>query len=164
MSGQNSYGYAAPRGVAGGLFDVSPYRIDSRVNGEKQAGAMKFGMGAVQGDSPGTNVALPDDGAEEGGFEGLVMTGHTTEMDVEGKVVIAPLQTVGVLRWGKAWALVASGAEPAYGDYLYLVTEEGADRGKFTNDEDGGLAVNGRFVGGAVSGDLAPVEIFNQKS
>ena len=56
---QNSYSYKTPKGVAGGLLDLSPYSVDSRINGETTPGALKFGMGVVQGATPGTNVKLP---------------------------------------------------------------------------------------------------------
>jgi len=160
MSGQMSYSYKTPKGVAGSLFDISPYRVDSRVNGEP-GDAMQFGMGVVQGGSPGVNVAVPVASSEPGQFEGLLLTGFVNEMDMGGNVKIRPLQTVGILRWGKAWARVASDVEPVYGEGLYVVLT-GPDRGKFTNDSEGTLPVNGRFVGGLGTGAIAPVEIFNQ--
>jgi len=164
MSVQKSYNYFAAKGVAGGLFDLSPHRVDSRVNGETVPGAMKFGMGAVQGEKPGTNVLLPDNDSTADVFEGLVLTGHTTEMSDDGKVRLQKFQTVGILRWGKAWALVASDAAPSYGEQLYLVINEGDDRGKFTNVAENNLPINGRFVGDSGNGGIAPVEIFAQIS
>ena len=161
MSGQLSYNYSTPKGVAGGLFDISPYSIDSRVNGEVKPDALMFGMGAVQGANPGVNVLVPDDTFEPAMFEGVVLTGFTQEMNMAGDVKIYPLQTVGILRWGKCWARVAGGVTPTYGDQLYLVID-GDEAGLFTNDEEDGVAVNGRFIGGLGTGDIAPVEIFNQ--
>lgn len=157
---QNSYNYTTPKGVAGGLYDLSPYQIDSRVNGAP-AGALKFGMGVVQGTVPGTNIALPAAAATADKFEGLVLTGFTQEMDMAGDVAVRNKQTVGVLRYGKAWARLQKDAAPAYGDNLYLITD-GDDAGLFTNAASGNLAVNGRFVGAADSTGIAPVEIYNQ--
>lgn len=56
---QTSYNYTTPKGVAGGLYDLAPYQVDSRVNGEATPGVLKFGMGVVQGTTPGTNVVRP---------------------------------------------------------------------------------------------------------
>ena len=95
---QNSYSYKTPKGVAGGLLDLSPYSVDSRINGETTPGALKFGMGVVQGATPGTNVKLPTSASTADKFEGLLLTGFVQEMDTAGDVTIKPKQTVGVLR------------------------------------------------------------------
>ena len=163
MSMRNSYTYQTPKGVAGGLMDISPYSIDSRVNGETDADALKFGMGAVQGGSPGVDVVVPNDADTADKFEGVVMTGYTNEMDMLGDVRIQHLKTVGILRYGKAWARIVKGITPAYGDALYLVND-GTDAGLFTNDATDTLEINGRFIGTAGTGDIAPVEIYNQKA
>jgi hypothetical protein len=164
MSGQLSYSYQTPKGVAGGLFDISPYRIDSRVNGETCAGKMMFGMGAVQGDNPGVNALVPDAGNPGAQFEGIVMTGFTNQMDAAGKVRIFPLQTIGILRWGTAWGRVADGVTPVCGDPAYLIAD-GSEAGYFTNDGgDDNLAVNGRFIGGLGTGGVAPIELYNQNA
>lgn len=160
---QKSYSYTTPKGVAGGLMDLSPYSVDSRVNGETTPGALKFGMGVVQGTTPGTNVALPTAAATADKFEGLLLTGFVQEMDAEGSVAVKPKQTVGVLRYGKAWARVPKNTTAAYGDKLYLITS-GNNAGLFTNVATGNLAVNGRFIGTADTTDVAPVEIFNQSA
>ncbi len=158
---QTSYNYTTPKGVAGGLYDLAPYQVESRVNGETTPGALKFGMGVVQGSAPGTNIARPAAGATADKFEGLVLTGFTQEMDMAGEVTIRPKQTVGVLRYGKAWARLPKDLTVSYGDKLYLVTS-GDNAGLFTNDASGGIAVNGRFVGSADSAGVAPVELYNQ--
>lgn len=163
MSGQLSYSYQTPKGVAGSLIDLSPHSIDSRVNGESSAKTMRFGMGVVRGDNPGTDVLVPNNDSENSQFEGLVLTGFTNQMDMGGKVIISPLQTVGVLRWGKAWARVANGIAPAYGEPLYVI-KSGDDAGLFTNIATDNLAVNGKFIGSLGTGDIAPVEIYNQKA
>ncbi|MDR1687281.1 MAG: hypothetical protein LBS21_01555 [Clostridiales bacterium] len=162
MSAQLSYSYQTPRGVAGGLYDISPYSINSRVNGETEFGKLKFGMGAVQGDSPGSNVKVPTSADTVAKFEGLVLTGHVNEMDMSGDIGINSLQTVGMLRWGKAWARVEEGITVNYGDELYLIND-GANAGLFTNESGTNLAINGRFIGGLGTGNIAPVELHNQK-
>ena len=160
---QTSYNYTTPKGVAGGLYDLVPYQVESRVNGETKAGALKFGMGVVQGTTPGADVALPTAAATADKFEGLLLTGFTQEMDSAGEVTIRPKQTVGVLRYGKAWARVSKDAAVSYGDKLYLITS-GDEAGMFTNEASGNLAVNGRFVGATDSVSIAPVELYNQQA
>ena len=162
MSAQQTYGYQTPKGIAGGLFDISPYRIDSRSNGEETPGALLYGMGVVQGESPGKNILKPTATDEPDVFEGVAMTGFTTQMDMLGKVTVMPRQTIGILRWGKAWVRVADGVVPEYGEPLHLIVD-GAEAGFFTNDDTGDvIAIKGRFVGGLGTGNIAPVEIFNQ--
>ena len=163
MSGQTSYDFRTPKGVAGALVDISPKSIDSRINSETDAAAMRFGMGVVVGDKPGVNVRVPVSTNAVADFEGVLLNGYTQQMTMAGNVQVYPAQTVGVLRWGRAWARVADGVTPVYNDPLYLITS-GADAGLFTNDDGGGanLAVNGRFYGGLGNGNIAPVEIHNQ--
>ena len=161
MSAQLSYSYQTPRGVPGGIMDISPYRIDSRANGETAPGILKFGMGAMQGDTPGVNVLRPLAGDTADAFEGIVMTGFTQQQTMLGELELMPQQVVGIMRWGTAWVRVASGAAPQYGDPLNLVIS-GPDAGKFTTSAAGTLAIKGRFIGGLGTGPVAPVELFNQ--
>lgn len=162
MSGQLSYSYQTPKGVAGGLYDISPYAINSRVNAEENDSALKFGMGAVQGSSPGLNVKVPSASDTADKFEGIVLTGFTCQMNTKGEVKIFPLDTVGLLSYGRAWGRVVAGVSISYGDAAFLV-KSGENAGLFTNDPTGNLAVNGRFIG-ANNGGIAPIEIFNQKT
>ena len=162
MSGQLTYSFTPPRGLAGTLLDIANLKdIDSRVNGETEVDAMRFGMGAVQGDSPGTSVVVPTSASTLDEFEGIVMTGHTQQMTMTGEVHVYPAQTVGILRWGRAWARVADGIIPEYGEPLFLIIT-GAEAGLFTNDDGGGtnMALNGRFYGGLGTGSVAPVELY----
>ena len=160
---QRSYGHHQRAAVPGGLRDTSPHSIVARANEETKLGAVKFGMGVVQGTAPGTNVKLPVSDSTSGAFEGVVITG-VKSMDLQGKIAIGETDTLGILKWGKVWVRLASGlASVAYGDALYLVTS-GDDAGKFTNEADNAVAVNGVFIGGIESGDMAPVELFNQGS
>jgi hypothetical protein len=160
---QTSYGYRQQAAVPGGLRDTSPHSIVARANEETEPGAVKFGMGVVHGAVPGANVSLPTAGSTADQFEGIVLTG-VKSMDLQGSVTIGETDTLGILKWGRAWVRLASGvASVAYGDALYLVIS-GDDAGKFTNEESGAIAVNGAFIGGLESGDIAPVELFNQGS
>lgn len=163
MSVQTSYRYSTPRGVAGSLFDISPYSIDSRVNGEKKAGTLMFGMGAVTGDNPGTDVKRPGNSATAEAFDGVVLTGFSNQQTMDGVVEILPLQTVGILRYGKAWVRIVEGDTPKYGDKLYLI-KEGDDAGFFTTigTGAGAIEIKGRFIGSKGTGNVAPIELFNQ--
>lgn len=158
---QLSYSYNTPKGVAGGLLEISPYQIDSRLNGETAAGSLKFGMGVVQGATPGKNVSIPTTTATADKFEGLVLTSFVQEMDMAGDIRLQPKQTIGVLRYGRAWARLPQGLTVSYGDSLYLITT-GDDAGLFTNEATDNLAIKGRFVGEVDSSDIAPIEIYNQ--
>ena len=160
---QTSYGYHQQAAVPGGLRDTSPHSIVARANEETEAGAVKFGMGVVQGTVPGSNVKLPVSDSTSDMFEGIVITG-VKSMDLQGAVAIEKTDTLGILKWGKVWVRLASVvASVAYSDSLYLVIS-GDDAGKFTNEADNAIAVNGVFIGGIESGDIAPVELFNQGS
>ena len=160
---QTSYGYHQQAAVPGGLRDTSPHSIVARANEETESGAVKFGMGVVQGTVPGSNVKLPTEASTSDQFEGVVVTG-VKSMDLRGDVLIGATDTLGILKWGKIWVRLVPGlSSVAYGDALYLVTS-GDDAGKFTNEEDDAIAVNGVFIGGIESGDMAPVELLNKGS
>jgi hypothetical protein len=160
---QRSYGYRQQAAVPGGLFDTSPHSIVARANEETEEGAVKFGMGVVQGASPGATVKLPVGVSTSSLFEGVVLTG-VKSMDLHGASMIGETDTLGILEWGKAWVRLASDvATVAYGDRLYLVVS-GDDAGKFSNSAEDSVAVNGRFIGGIESGDIAPVRLFNQEA
>ena len=161
MAAQLTYGFQIPVGVPGGLYDISPYRIDSRLNAEEEDGRMMFGMGAVRGPEPEHNVLIPNAASTPALFEGVIMNGFTTEMNMGGEVVVKHLDTVGILAWGKAWVRVAEDVEPAYKDPLYLIIN-GDETGKFTNVATDAIRVRGRFVGGLGTGAVAPVEIYNE--
>jgi len=162
MAAQLTYNYATPKGVAGGLFDIAPYRIDSRLNGETDDNKMMFGMGAVQGATPGTDVLVPTSASTIVTFEGLVVANLTNEMNMQGDVSVKTQGTLGVMRWGRGWARVVPGITPKYGDPLYL-TITGTYAGFFTNVSGSGtIAVNGTFAGGLGSINVAPIRLNNQ--
>jgi len=173
MAAQLSYSYQTPRGVAGSLFDIAPYAINSRVNGETKPNVLMFGMGAVHGATPGVDVLAPTDADTADKFEGVVMTSFTNQMNMLGDIRIFHLQTVGILRYGHAWVRIVDGIEPEYGEALFLVND-GDDAGMFTNDPNEGIAIMGRFIGPAGTGpgsigdgttvpiNIAPAEIYDQ--
>jgi hypothetical protein len=156
---QLTYGAQTPRGIAGSLVDLSSHNIDSRCNAETEWGALRFGMGVVQGDLPGKNVNVPTESATVSTFEGICMTGFTTEHDLTGKVAIRPDETVGVLRQGRAWGLVSEDSEPAYATPVYLI-KSGDDAGKFTTVADENLAIGGLFIGEKNTQSIAPIELY----
>jgi hypothetical protein len=83
-------------------------------------------------------------------------------MDLQGNSAIGKTDTLGILEWGKTWVRLKSEIESvAYGDRLYLVVS-GEEAGKFSNTAVNAVAVNGKFIGGIESGDIAPVRLFNQ--
>ena len=166
MSIRTDYSYQARLGIPGTLYDISPHAIDSRQNAEDAAGVMRFGIGVMQGDTPGTNVRVPAAGDTLATFEGLSMGSQTFDMNMEGELKVRPHQTVGVLRWGRAWARVASGLTIKYGEPVFLIIS-GDDAGLLTNitgAAGSSIALNAMFIGGLGSGDTAPIEIYNQSN
>ena len=57
MSVQTSYTNATPRGIAGGLYDLSNHMVDSRRYHDTTR--LQFGTGVVIGENPGEDVAKP---------------------------------------------------------------------------------------------------------
>ena len=160
---QTNYSYQMPRGVAGSLYDLAPYAIVSRLNDERTIGRMKFGMGAMHGSTPGANVSVPAQNHAAADFEGVVMTGFATEMDMEGDINIRHQQTVGILRYGNAWVRIPNGVEPSYGQSVFLI-RNGENAGLFTNVATGNMAIKARFISGRGTGNVAPIELYNQKN
>lgn len=182
MSAQTRYGHSTPVGSAGGIVDLAAHVIDTFLN-EEATGKMKFGLGVVQGSKPGVNIALPTAEATPAVFEGITTNNRTTEYDLEGKINVRQGAAVGVMRYGKIYGRIAEGAEPGYGDAVYLITE-GDEAGCFTNegpaaassqaegDEDQAdteetspavIAIKARFLSGVdTTAKVAVIELFNQ--
>ena len=158
MSAQNSYRYTTPRNAPGGVYDLSPKAVNSR-QGE---GQLRFGIGVVHGSTPGTNVTAPTAGVTADKFEGIVLSTHTHEMDMEGVLTIKDGKTVNVMRYGRAWVRTEKDAEIAYGEDVFLVTD-GESAGCFTNTSSTStkIAVSGKFIGPSGIDGIAPVELFN---
>ncbi len=158
MSVQTTYGFATDRGIAGGIYDMYHYPVDSRFN-EEANGVLRFGVGVIRGSIPGSNVKLPTVDTTSNQFEGVVVNGFDRQQDLEGRTRIMNNQNVGVMRHGRIWVVLAADAAPAYGDSVHMITE-GNDAGCFTNT--GGVALAGRFIGSAHNG-LAPVELHDDR-
>lgn len=155
MSAQTSYGYATAKGIAGGIYDMYHYPVDSRFNEEANS-KLRFGVGVVRGNIEGSNVILPTADSTAADFEGVVVNGFSNQHDLEGAVRILNNQNIGVMRRGKIWAVVAEDVEPAYGDALHLITD-GEEAGYFSTT--GGIEIAGRFIGTATNG-VAPIELY----
>lgn len=155
MAAQTSYGFATSRGIAGGIYDMYHYPVDSRFN-EEANGKLGFGMGVVKGSIAGSNVKLPVAASTAADFEGVIVNGFTNQHDLEGEVTIMNNQNVGVMRKGRIWVALAADAAPAYGDAVHLIVS-GTDAGRFATA--GGVEIAGRFIGKA-NGGIAPVELY----
>jgi len=161
MSAQTSYKFFPAIGVAGGIVDLAPYAVDTFKN-EEATGAMLFGLGVVKGTAAGQQVKKPVSGSTAADFEGVAVNNLTTEYDMEGKIHILNGAPIGVMRYGRVYVRVATGATPEYGDALYMV-KTGDEAGYFTDSSSSTVAVKGRFLGAAdASNGVAPVELFNQ--
>jgi len=159
---QLNYGYATPAGIAGGLKDLSPYAIDTRNNVEA-TGVLLYGTGVVQGANSGNDINLPTTASTVAEFEGVAMNGFTTQHSLEGSIGVPENMPVGILGYGKAWVRVGEDANVSYGEDVYLITD-GEEAGFFTTSADAvtKFKIKATWIG-AKSGDIAPIELFNQK-
>ena len=107
MAVQTSYGYATPKGIPGGIYDLYHYPVDSRFN-EEDNGKLRFGVGVVKGSIPGSNVVLPTSASTAADFEGVTVNGFNQQHDLEGKVSINKNQNIGVMRHGRIWVRLAA--------------------------------------------------------
>lgn len=161
MSVQTSYTNATPRGIAGGLYDLSNHMVDSRRYND--TARLQFGTGVMIGENPGEDVAKPKAASTAADFEGIVMNGGTTEQTMTGEVYVMAGQTVSVMRYGRIWVRISPEAHPAYGKDAFLVTD-GEQKGKFTTSDDSAtkIAVPMRFIGGR-DNSIVPAELYHQK-
>ena len=151
MAAQMNYGFSTGKGIAGGIYDMYHYKVDSRIN-EEENGKLKVGVGVVRGTVPGSNIKLPSAESTAAMFEGVVVNGFTDMQDLDGKGFVVKGHNVGVMREGRIWAVVTEGATPAYGDSLYM-----DEQGCFNNSK--GVKISGRFIGSASNG-IAPIELY----
>jgi len=159
MSAQTTYGFSPAAGVAGGIVDLAPIAIDS-FNNEENAGVLKFGMGVVFGTNA-NGIKKPVAATTGDKFVGITVNGRTTQYATDGSLSIANKATLGVMRYGRIYALVKTGVTVAAGDALYLV-KSGNDAGKFTNAAGAdSVAVNGRFDTAKDSAGIAQVTLYN---
>lgn len=159
MSAQTVYSFSTPIGQAGGIYDLAPYAVDAFLN-EGNDGTVKFGMGVVQGTNKGKGVKVPAAGATAATFEGIVTNRRTSENALLGGVDLRKGCTLGVMRWGNIYGLLAANVEPEYGDAVYLVVS-GDDAGCFTTESSGNVAIKGVFRGTASDG-IALIHLFDQ--
>ncbi|MBQ6679543.1 MAG: hypothetical protein IJM76_05920 [Lachnospiraceae bacterium] len=157
MSAQLTYNYGTQHGVAGGIYDLAPYAIDTFLNAENN-GVMKFGIAVVAGTNAGVEVKKPVSASTA--IEGVTNNNLSTEMDIDGNIAIKKGAAIGVMRYGRIWVRVATEATPEYGDPAYVV-KTGDEAGFFTDSSSSTLAVKGRFLTAPDNG-LAVVELFNQ--
>lgn len=157
MSAQTKYGYFTVKGGAGGIYDLAPYTIDSFIN-EAATGALKPGMAVVTGTKAGLQVKLPTAAGDT--FEGVVTNRRTTEHGIEGEVALRNKATVGVMRQGRIWGLLAEGINPTYNGAAYVVAT-GDEAGCFTTASSGNIAINARFLSTGDDG-IALVELMGQ--
>jgi hypothetical protein len=155
MSVQTTYGYATGKGLAGGIYDMHHYPVDSRFN-EEENGKLRFGVGVVPGTIPGSNIKLPTAESTAAQFEGVIVNGFDRQQDLEGKLSILNNQNVGVMRRGRIWVRLAANATPSYGNALHMIVD-GNEAGCFATE--GGVTIPGRFIGSASNG-VAPVELY----
>ena len=133
--------------------------MDSFCN-ESNDGVVKFGMGVVKGTTVGKQVKAPAAGAAAADFEGIVTNRRTTENAIDGGVLVKKGATLGVMRYGRIFGLLAASVTPAYGDAVYMAPS-GDDAGCFTNSSTSNVAIKGRFLSTASNG-IALIELFNQ--
>lgn len=146
MAVQTSYNFGFPKGIVGGLFDLSAHEVVTR---QAEGTEISFGMGVVIGTNKGTDVKLPTTDATSEDFEGVVVHNSVmVEMDRDNKVQIGEKRTVGCLYHGKIWVKTGANAVPAYKEKVYLITD-GEEAGMFTTSADTAtkVEVNGIFLG-----------------
>lgn len=160
MAVQTSYSLGSPKGVAGGLFDLSAHEVATR---QAEGEGISFGVGVVAGTNKGTDVVLPSAGTAAGNFEGVVVHNSVmVEKDMDNRVRIGDKRTVGCLTHGKIWVKTGKKAVPAYKEKVYLITS-GDEAGLFTTSADTAakVEVNGRFLGetdeGIANAEFLPV-------
>lgn len=147
---QRDYGYNQPLGVPGGIFDLSPKKILSRVTDEGVN--VKPGMGLVRGVTSGETVKIPGTGTKAAEFEGVFVHGSKQlEHNMSGIVATEGADTVGVMTAGRIWVLAVSTATTTYGTGAALIIG-GDNAGKFTDasdaDEASKVALDGvTFIG-----------------
>ena len=157
MSVQTAYNFDTPFGIAGGIYDLSPYAIDALMN-EENDGVMKCGLAVVTGTTAGKQIVLPTSSSDLGDFEGVTVNGRTNEWGLSDEIFIRKTASVGVMRYGRIWVRVVSGEAPAYGDAVYFSVASG-HYGEFQKSSSNGVAINARFIGGVNNG-LAPIELY----
>ena len=146
MAVQTSYGFSSPKGVAGGLYDLSAHEVATR---QAEGIGVAFGVGVVIGTNKGVDVKVPASSATSDDFVGVIVHNSVmVEMGMDNKVSIGDKSTVGCLQYGRIWIKTASKAKPAYKEKVYMITD-GDEAGLFTtsDDESTKVEVNAIFLG-----------------
>lgn len=146
MAVQTSYGFSFPKGVAGGLYDLSAHNVITR---QAEGTWIAFGIGVVIGTNKGTDVKIPTSSTTSDDFEGVVVHNSVmVEKDVDNKCFIGDKRTVGCLHFGRIWVKTAKNAVPEYNKKVYMITD-GDEAGMFTTSEDNStkVEVNAVFIG-----------------
>ena len=131
---QRDYGYNQPLGLPGGIFDLSVKDIVTRVT--DPGVSVKPGMGMVKGASAGETVKLPVTGSTAADFEGIFVHGSKQlEHNMAGVVGTEGGDTVGLMKKGRIWALIADTATTTYGRAAALILS-GDNVGKLTDTAD----------------------------
>lgn len=166
MAAQTNYSFNTPKGIPGGLYDISAHEVNTRMN-EEPDGKLSFGVGVMRGSSIGVTIKLPVAASTATEFEGILLNGVNVEQNMSGKVIVKKDLSVGVVRFGKVWAKVSEKAKGVkYGDPLYLIVD-GAEAGAFTNaavtgeDTATRISIKGTFLSGIDNG-IAPVLLPNE--
>lgn len=158
MAAQTSYGFGFPKGVAGGLFDLSAHEVSTR---QALGAGVTFGVGVVVGTNKGVDVSVPKSTSTANDFEGVVVHNSVmVEKDMDNKVAIDSGKTVGCLHYGKIWVKTGSKAAPAYKEKVFLITD-GEEAGLFTTTADTATKVelNAYYLGETDKG-IANAEFF----
>ena len=158
MSVQTSYGFGCPKGVAGGLFDLSAHEVSTR---QSEGDGVTFGVGVVVGTNKGTDVKLPTAECTAEQCEGVIVHNSVmAELDMNNKLNIGEKRTVGCLHQGKIWVKTGKDAKPAYKEKVFIITE-GDEAGLFTTSADTATKVelNARYLGVTDTG-IANAEFF----
>ena len=144
---QLNYSYDTPKGVAGGLADISFSTVASRAN-EENDGVLKFGMAVKRGTTAGTQVKKPAEGTTAADIEGIVVRHANTEEDMNGAAVVKKGATVSVLKHGAIWARLADETAPTPGAKAYVIPS-GTGAGTFTATATDNLDIGATFGGEA---------------
>jgi hypothetical protein len=151
MAAQLNYDYSTPKGVAGGIFDISFTDVVTRQNQEND-GVLKFGMAVAVGTNAGTDVKVPVSGTTAAQIEGVAVCAANTEQDMDGHVHVTKGHAVSIMKRGKIWGRLADETAPTYGATAY-VSIDGETAGSFT-----ATAVENKTVDiGATFGNVSDV-------
>lgn len=157
MAAQTSYNFGHPKGIAGGLYDLSAHEIVTR----QAEGSTTFGIGVVTGTNRGVDVTAPTSGSTSADFEGVIVHNSVmAELDMDNRVKIGDKRTVGCLHHGRIWVKTGSNAAPAYREKVFLITD-GDEAGLFTSSEDTAekIELNAYYLGAADDG-IANAEFY----